>query len=40
MVYKDPLAASTLALAFGYGLLYTIGVVALAAAIFGKRDLR
>ena len=40
MVYKDALAGSTLALAFGYGLLYTVGVVALAAAIFGRRDLR
>ncbi|MGB8932834.1 MAG: ABC transporter permease subunit [Anaeromyxobacteraceae bacterium] len=40
MVYKDALSASTLALAFGYGLLYTVAMVALSAAVFGKRDLR
>jgi ABC-type transport system involved in multi-copper enzyme maturation permease subunit len=40
MVYKDPLAASALALAFGYGLLYSAGVLALSAAIFARRDLR
>ncbi len=40
MVYKDALAGSTLALAFGYGILYTIAVVALSAAVFGRRDLR
>jgi ABC-type transport system involved in multi-copper enzyme maturation permease subunit len=40
MVYKDAIATSTLALAFGYGLLYTVGVVALSAAVFGRRDLR
>jgi ABC-type transport system involved in multi-copper enzyme maturation permease subunit len=40
MVYKDTLSASTLALAYGYGILYTVAVVALSAAVFGKRDLR
>lgn len=40
MVYKDALAGSTLALAFGYGLLYSVAVVALSAAVFSRRDLR
>jgi ABC-type transport system involved in multi-copper enzyme maturation permease subunit len=40
MVYKDHLPAGAAALAFGYGVLYATGVVALAAAIFSRRDLR
>jgi Cu-processing system permease protein len=40
MVYKDALPAGPTALAFGYGVLYATGVVALAAAIFSRRDLR
>ena len=40
MVYKDPLPAGPTALAFGYGLLYAAGAVALASAIFSRRDLR
>jgi ABC-type transport system involved in multi-copper enzyme maturation permease subunit len=40
MVYKDALSPATLAASFGYGLLYATGVVALAAAIFSRRDLR
>lgn len=40
MIHKDSLAAAPTALAFLYGLLYAAGVVALAAAIFSRRDLR
>jgi ABC-type transport system involved in multi-copper enzyme maturation permease subunit len=40
MVYKDAIAPSTLALAFSYGLLYTVAVVALSTALFARRDLR
>jgi ABC-type transport system involved in multi-copper enzyme maturation permease subunit len=40
MVYKDALAFAAVAPAFAYGLLYSLGVVAVAAAIFTKRDLR
>jgi Cu-processing system permease protein len=39
MVYKDALPAGT-AMAFVYGALYAAGVVALAAAVFSRRDLR
>lgn len=40
MVYKDALPAGTTAAAFLYGLLYAVGIVAAAAAIFSRRDLR
>ncbi len=40
MVYKDALPAALVAGAFAYGLLYASGVVAAAAAIFARRDLR
>ena len=40
MVYKDALPVGTTAVAFLYGVLYTAGVVAVAAAIFSRRDLR
>ncbi len=40
MVYKDSIAPGTLALAFAYGILYAVGVVAAAAAVFTRRDLR
>ncbi len=40
MVYKDALPAGTTAVAFLYGALYAAGVVATAAAIFSRRDLR
>ncbi len=40
MVYKDAVPASTLAPALAYGVLYAAGVVALAAAVFTRRDLR
>ena len=40
MVYKDALAAGPLAASFAYGALYSVGVAALAAAIFTRRDLR
>ncbi len=40
MVYKDALPAGPTALAFAYGLLYSVGVVAVAAGIFSRRDLR
>jgi ABC-type transport system involved in multi-copper enzyme maturation permease subunit len=40
MVYKDALPGATVALAFSYGILYCAGVVAVAAAIFSRRDLR
>jgi ABC-type transport system involved in multi-copper enzyme maturation permease subunit len=40
MVYKDAVAAAAVAPAFLYGVLYSAGVVAAAAAIFSRRDLR
>src|SRR4030042_1415083 len=40
MVYKDALASGTVALALLYGALYATGVVAVAAAVFTRRDLR
>jgi ABC-type transport system involved in multi-copper enzyme maturation permease subunit len=40
MVYKDALAAAAVGPAFVYGVLYCVGVVAAAAAIFTRRDLR
>ncbi len=40
MVYKDALPAGSTAAAFLYGTLYAAGVVAAAAAIFSRRDLR
>jgi len=40
MVYRDALPAGAVALAFAYGLLYSAGAVAIAAAIFTRRDLR
>ncbi len=40
MVYKDALPAGTTALSFAYGALYSTGVVAAAAAVFTRRDLR
>jgi ABC-type transport system involved in multi-copper enzyme maturation permease subunit len=40
LVYKDALTAAVVAPAFLYGILYAAGVVAAAAAIFGRRDLR
>jgi ABC-type transport system involved in multi-copper enzyme maturation permease subunit len=40
MVYKDALPAGTTALAFAYGVLYCAGVVAVASAVFTRRDLR
>ena len=40
MVYKDAVAASTLASAWAYGVLYAAGVVLVGAAIFSRRDLR
>jgi len=40
MVYKDALPAGSTAGAFLYGALYAAGVVAAAAAIFSRRDLR
>jgi Cu-processing system permease protein len=40
MVYKDALPAGPVALAFLYGVLYAVGVAAVAAAIFTRRDLR
>ena len=40
MVYKDALPGGPTALAFLYGALWATGVVALAAAIFSRRDLR
>ncbi len=40
MVYKDALPLGSTALAFAYGILYAVGVVALAAAVFSRRDLR
>ncbi len=40
MVYKDALPAGPTALAFAYGVLYSAGIVAVAAAVFTRRDLR
>jgi ABC-type transport system involved in multi-copper enzyme maturation permease subunit len=40
MVYKDALPAGPTALAFAYGVLYATGVVAVAAVVFTRRDLR
>ncbi len=40
MIYKDALPAGPTAMAFGYGALYCAGVVALASAVFTRRDLR
>ncbi len=40
MVYKDVVPAATLWPALAYGVLYAIGVVAVAAATFTRRDLR
>jgi Cu-processing system permease protein len=40
MVYKDTLPAAPTAQAFAYGILYCVGVVAVAAAVFTRRDLR
>ncbi len=40
VVYKDPIAAGTLVPAFAYGVLYAVGVVAVAAGVFTRRDLR
>jgi ABC-type transport system involved in multi-copper enzyme maturation permease subunit len=40
MVYRDPLAVRPVATAFAYGVLYATGAVALAAAVFTRRDLR
>lgn len=40
MVYKDALPPGPTAMAFGYGVLYAVGVVAVAAAVFSRRDLR
>ncbi len=40
MVYQDALPAGTIAPALLYGVLYAAGVVAVAAAVFTRRDLR
>jgi hypothetical protein len=40
MVYKDPVPASFALTGLGYGLLYSTALVAFAAAIFARRDLR
>jgi ABC-type transport system involved in multi-copper enzyme maturation permease subunit len=40
MVYKDPVAASFWLTGLGYGALYALAVLALAAAVFSRRDLR
>ena len=40
MVYKDPVAASFAWTGLGYGVLYAASIVAFAAAIFTRRDLR
>jgi ABC-type transport system involved in multi-copper enzyme maturation permease subunit len=40
MVYHDPVAWGTATLAMAYGVLYSGGVVALATAVFSRRDLR
>jgi ABC-type transport system involved in multi-copper enzyme maturation permease subunit len=40
LIYKDALGAAALAPPFLYGVLYSVGVVAAAAAVFTRRDLR
>ncbi len=40
MVYKDALPPGPVAMALAYGILYSAGVVGLAAAVFTHRDLR
>lgn len=40
MVYRDVLAPGALVAPFAYGLCYATGIVALAAAVFSRRDLR
>ncbi len=40
MVYKDALPRGTIAMAFAYGILYAVGAVSVAAAVFTRRDLR
>jgi hypothetical protein len=40
MVYRDAVAGGAVATAAIYGVLYSAGVVALAAGIFSRRDLR
>jgi ABC-type transport system involved in multi-copper enzyme maturation permease subunit len=40
MIYKDVLPAGATAMALAYGVLYCTGVVALASAVFTRRDLR
>lgn len=40
MVYRDPVEASFAWAGLGYGVLYAAGVLALAAAVFSRRDLR
>jgi Cu-processing system permease protein len=40
MVYKDPIAASFVVTGLGYGVLYALGVLGIAAAVFSRRDLR
>ncbi len=40
MVYKDPVQMSFAITGLGYGVLYATGVVALAAFVFSRLDLR
>lgn len=40
MVYRDHVQASFAVTGLGYGVLYAAGVLALAAAVFSRRDLR
>jgi ABC-type transport system involved in multi-copper enzyme maturation permease subunit len=40
MVYRDPVPASFAVTGIGYGLLYSAALVAFAAAVFARRDLR
>jgi ABC-type transport system involved in multi-copper enzyme maturation permease subunit len=40
MVYKDRVAASFAVTGLGYGVLYSAAILALAAAVFARRDLR
>lgn len=40
MVYRDPVPAWFALTGVGYGLLYSVALVALAAAVFSRRDLR
>jgi ABC-type transport system involved in multi-copper enzyme maturation permease subunit len=40
MVYKDVVPAAQLSAALGYGVIYAAGVMALAWAVFSRRDLR